>query len=276
MYKLGRKPRAYNTAIPYLSRLTSTKSLPPIPATKDWSVGMDADYGKMLNDKLGDCTCAAYYHAMQIWSFNAGQLEMTAPDSDVLRLYELTCGYDPDDPSTDRGGIEQTVLEYIHHHGLPVADAGLLWRQMQRERHKLLAYFEVDHRSRDDVKRTIAQCGVAYIGFNVPSNVMPDDAPPPKQWAVQDGSSLIGGHAVVLVGYDADWLTFVSWGELFQMNWAFFEAYTDEVYALCDSTWISTTGLSPFGLSLEELREQMAAMTAVARLKALKAQVNAA
>jgi radical SAM superfamily enzyme len=36
--------------------------------------------------------------ARQIWSFNAAK-EITEADADVLKLYELACGYDPRDPT---------------------------------------------------------------------------------------------------------------------------------------------------------------------------------
>ncbi len=274
MYKLGRLPRTRLPGIPHLSSWMSSMVLPEPPASISYVTSMPPDYGAMLNDVLGDCTCAAYYHAMQVWSFNAGGVEITASDADVLRLYEVTCGYDPGDPSTDVGGVEQNVLEYIHQHGLPQAPAGMIWSHMQPEAHKLLAYFEVDHRNPKDIKRVISECGVAYIGFNVPDNVMPVHGQPPKQWTFQAGSSLEGGHAVVLVGYDEEWITFISWGELYQMTWDFFTTYTDECYALCDSTWINATGRTPFGMTMVDLKAQMSALSAVSRLRALKIELN--
>jgi hypothetical protein len=57
-------------------------------------------------------------------------------------------------------------------------------------------------RNLGDVKRTIVNGGIAYIGFNVPQNIMTD--PPQKIWTVAPGNSpIVGGHAVALPGYDA-------------------------------------------------------------------------
>lgn len=236
---------------------------------------MSPDFGAMLNDSISDCTCAAYYHAMQIWSFNAGHKELKIPDSDVLRLYKRSCGYDPEDASTDQGGTAQGVLNYIHDHGLPQQPTNILMRHAQPQSHKLLAYFEVDHRNHEDIKRVIAECGVCYIGFNLPDNVLPQVAEPvpPKKWTYKPGAENIGGHAVVLVGYDPEWATFISWGELYQMTWQFFAAFVDECYALCDSTWIDLKGKTPFGMTMTELTSQMKALSALSQLKAIKAQL---
>ena len=81
---------------------------------------MPADFGVMLNDQLGCCTIAAYFHARQVWSFNAGGMEITNPDSDVLFGYQKICGYDPSNPTTDQGGNEQDVLTYLLNTGPPV------------------------------------------------------------------------------------------------------------------------------------------------------------
>ncbi len=74
---------------------------------------MPVDLGEMLNSDLGDCTCAAFFHARQVWTFNAGGAEITEPDADVLELsYSEACGYVQGDDSTDQGGNEQAVLTY--------------------------------------------------------------------------------------------------------------------------------------------------------------------
>src|ERR1019366_8718512 len=93
-YRLGRHARSYDNRVPHMSALLAGKTLPPIPASKDWTQGMPANLGMMMNDSLGDCTCAAVYHAKQVWTLNASK-EDTQPDSSVLSLYEKACGYVP-------------------------------------------------------------------------------------------------------------------------------------------------------------------------------------
>ena len=201
---LGRKPRAYNPRVPHMSALLAGKKMPPIPDSIHYASHMPANFGMMLNDTLGCCTCAAYYHARQVWTFNSATAEDTSPDTDVLALYEGACGYRPDNPTTDEGGVEQNVLGYLLNSGAPLAGGQV---------DKILAFVEVDPRNVEDVKRTIFDCGVAYIGFNVPESIVPPNGDTPAVWAVDPRHSANqGGHAVVLCGYDGDGADVISWG----------------------------------------------------------------
>src|SRR5271156_345799 len=91
-FKLGRLARAHDKRIPMLHTLTAGMALQPVKPAVDYTHGMPANLGMMLNDTLGDCTCAAYYHAVQVWSANAAGGIQTQPDGDVEKLYVLACG----------------------------------------------------------------------------------------------------------------------------------------------------------------------------------------
>ncbi|MGH7038477.1 MAG: hypothetical protein ACREFK_12660 [Stellaceae bacterium] len=252
--KLGRTHRTYDPRIPHLSALLAGQVLPPPPPQADWSKGMPTELGMMRNDTLGDCTCAAVYHALQLWTFDTGGQMDTEPDNDVVKLYILACGYNPRLPGEGPGGNEQHVLKYLLRNGAPVGPEG-------GNRHRIAAFIEVDPRNTDDVKRTINDCGVAYIGFNVPQNIVPQGAPPPAVWSVDPSDPpIVGGHAVVLPGYTSDGIKVISWGEFYTMTWEFFAKYVDEVYAIADPTWIARDGKTPGGLTLEELEVQMQAL----------------
>lgn len=244
-HKLGRQPRAFSPRVMHLSSLLGAVDLPPPPPSVDWTKGVDK-WGMMLNDRLGDCTCAAAYHARQVWTNNIG-VEFTDPDAEVLALYEKACGYDPNNSATDRGGVEQSVLGYLMVQGYPVAVG---------EPDKLLAFFEVDPRNKDDIKTAISECGVCYIGFEVPDSI---DEAPGSTWDVEDGASIEGGHAVILVGYDEDTVTLISWGSLYKMTWDFFQKYTDEAYALVSNLWVRD-GQTLLGLTPEQLEAMMSAI----------------
>ena len=60
--KLGRTPRTFNPRVPHMSALLAGKALVAPPASIDHSKGMPGAFGMMLNDQLGDCTCAALDH----------------------------------------------------------------------------------------------------------------------------------------------------------------------------------------------------------------------
>jgi hypothetical protein len=253
-FKLGRLQRTYDPRIPHMSALTAGQTLKPPPASVDYTKKLPKNLGMMLNDKLGDCTCAAVYHAIQVWTGNAGAKPLTEPDADVEKLYILACGYNPRVPGEGPGGNEQHVLTYLLKTGAPFGAEG-------KQLHKIAAFVEVDPRNIDDVKRTINDCGVAYIGFNVPAFLMPPDSPPPAVWDVQHtGTNIIGGHAVVLAGYTAKDARVISWGQYYTMTWAFFAAYVDEVYAIADPLWFEKGGNTPGGITLAELEVQMKAL----------------
>ena len=257
-YKLGRLRRSHDPRIPHMSALTAGKTLTPPPPSIDYTKKLPKNLGMMLNDTLGDCTCAAVYHAIQVWSGNAQKQLLTEPDSDVEKLYILACGYNPKAGGEGPGGNEQTVLKYLLKTGAPFGPSGA-------QKHKISAFVEVDPRNTDDVKRAIVDCGVAYIGFNVPAFLMPANAEPPAVWNVQKtDTTIIGGHAVVLAGYTAEGARVISWGQYYTMTWAFFAAYVDEVYAIADALWIESGGSTPGGLTLAELETQMQGVIAEA------------
>jgi len=247
--QLGRKPRSFNPRIPHLSAHLAGRALTAPPASVDWTRGMQPDLGPMLNDRLNDCSCAAFYHALQVWSFNATGTMDTEPDSDVEALYGAVSGYKPGDAAPGPMCNEQDVLTYLTQTGAPIGLDG-------SGRNKLAAFLEIDYRNLDDVKRTISEFGVAYIGIGIPAYVHAN--PTPQVWDVEEkNSKVIGGHAVILAGYDAQGAKFISGGKTYTMTWAFFSKYTDEAYALADEAWITTKGLTPGGLTLDMLKGQM-------------------
>jgi hypothetical protein len=255
-FKTGRLHRTYDSRVPHMSALTAGQALQPPPASVDWTKGMPSNLGMMLNDSLGDCTCAAVYHAMQVWSFNASGTMDTQPDFNVEKLYVLACGYNPRIPGEGPGGNEQHVLTYLLKKGAPIGPKGA-------HRNKIAAFVEVDPRNVDDVKRTINDCGLAYIGFNVPQSLNPAVAMPPPVWTYDPlKAKPIGGHAVVLAGYDNQGVKVISWGQYYTMTWEFFAHFVDEVYAIADAEWIEKNGSTPGGLTLAELEIQMEALKA--------------
>lgn len=257
--KTGRLPRLYDPRVPHMSALLAGWKPPTPPASQRWALGLETDLGMMLNDQLGDCTCAAYYHALQLWSYhcNPDGLTITEPDADVQSLYEEVGGYVPGNPATDQGCAEQAVLAYLFNQGAPTTGpngAGV---------HKLAAFVEIDPRQVDDIKWAIVDCGVVYIGFAVPNWLMSGDGPP-TVWDVQPNAdnSAPDGHAVILTGYDdaTGLIDLISWGQHYAMTWPFFAQFVDEAYGLVDVDWINKQRTTPGGLSLVTLESQMRAL----------------
>lgn len=248
--RLGRLPRVRNPAVPHFSALRAGVTLVAPPPSVDYTAGLPGNLGMFGNDSLGDCTCAALYHALQVWTTKVQAAIDTESDQDAVLLYGQACGYVPGDSNTDQGGVEQDVLTYALLNGIPVGANGA-------QQHRLAAFVEVDPTNQDDIKLAILECGVCYIGFNVPDYAMSTT----DTWDVRPGTpNMVGGHAVVLAGYDSVGLTCITWGRLQHMTWAFFNQFTDEAYMLADPDWFAATGACPAGLTLPDLETQMAAL----------------
>jgi hypothetical protein len=65
--RLGRKPRIYRPEVPHMSALLAGRTLPPIPDSIDYTVGMGGDYSVMMNDMLSCCTASAFFHARLVF-----------------------------------------------------------------------------------------------------------------------------------------------------------------------------------------------------------------
>ena len=246
--KYGRLPRGHDPRIPKMETLRRMGATPPVPEPVDYSTGMPTNLGVMLNNELGDCTAAACGHAMQVWSFNAQPPMVTPSDGDVEKLYEATGGYVPGNPNTDNGAVEQVVLQY--------------WLNNPLASNQLAAFVEIDVKDMAEVKRAIWECGVVYIGLNVPSFLQNLETPG-SLWNTSPGAdnSIIGGHAVIVVGWDArDNLILVSWGAVYTMTQSFWNGFVDEAYSLANPAWVEKTGRTPAGLPLARLEALMQSM----------------
>jgi hypothetical protein len=220
--------------------------LPTPPAHVDWTKGV-THFGEMGNDQLGDCTCAAIGHAVQISSLNAMPSEVTPPDQLVIDLYSNSCGYVQGDPSTDNGGIIAFVINYALKYSLAA-------RHKHRHIHaasELHGYAYVDVANIPLVQQSIATFGVLDIGLALPNtcqaqigglwdvvgNPATDTNSMPNSW---------GGHSTVVIGYrmvdgGLQFLT-ITWGQLQWMTERFWGAYVDESYILMFVQWLKQYG----------------------------------
>jgi hypothetical protein len=256
--KYGRLPRTFNPSVPHMSSIRQMKAFqrPQIPFEVHNEDKLPLDLGVMFNATLGDCTCAAMGHAEQVWTALARGAMVTVPDSCVLDAYEAACGYRPADGpggASDGGGVEQSVLAWWMNTGLLQADGS---------RSRLLGFAEIDPRATYDICEAIYECGLVYIGFEVP-RLLPEN-PAGALWSggVDLGPN-DGGHCVILTGYHdpvAPLFDVCSWGMPFRMDAAFAAKYVDEAYALFSDLWTSAAGKSPYGLDLATIEAQMAAI----------------
>lgn len=238
--KLGkREPKGDRRTLLMASYLMRTS----FPVAKDWTGKLDVPHlGMMLNDRLGDCTCAAMGHLEQVWSANNGT-EVTVTDADVETAYEGACGYKPDDPDSDQGGVELDVLKY--------------WRDTGIANRRITGFVALEPKNHDHMKMSIAEFGGAYLGIALPATAQGQ-----SQWSVvphsgsEGAPGSWGGHAVCAVAYDQHYITVITWGQLLKMTWQFADKYMDEAYAVLSPEWCGG-GRSPSGFNIVELQNDL-------------------
>src|SRR5262249_51925011 len=149
---------------------------------------------------------------------------VTPADADIERGYWET-GKPPSATgsaggATDDGRDEISVLNYWRKNGVP------------NEGHRILAYAGVDVDRVAHVKAAIAFFGGVYIGVELPLTAQSQEIWDVVPNAGEQGQpDSWGGHAIPILGYDADYLYVVTWGAVLKMTYAFMAAYVDEVYA---------------------------------------------
>jgi len=230
IFKLGKKaPRIDRRTLRMADYLVD--GLPAPPDSISWYKSVES-WGMMDNDTLGDCTCAAVGHGVQVASLNSEEGEYTVPDSLVLSLYENACGYVPGDPNTDQGGVIIDVLNYV--------------RKNNFGPHKMFAYATTDPGDVTHIKQGVAVFGLVDIGLQLPISAQSQIG---NLWDVvgdgQSGDSAPGswgGHSVIVAAYDSVGPTCVTWGALQKMTWNFWSIYVDESYALLDRIWLEGRG----------------------------------
>lgn len=227
-------------------RLAKYLTLPLAPVSQDY-LSRVSSWPMYLNDRIGDCTCAGAGHIIQALStYGRGKTE-TIADSDVLTAYSAVSGYDPETGDNDNGAVMQKVLSY--------------WRKTGIGGHKILAFAEVDINDVDELKAALNIFGTLYVGFDFPDSAM-DQFNRGEKWTVVSNAQIEGGHAINVGGYDSagNW-QLVTWGDVQEMDQAFWEKYVWEAWVVITPEWLNDVGYSPTGLDLYALGEDLAELT---------------
>lgn len=230
---------------PHLRLANYTAELAAPPAAIDWLSAV-ASWPMYLNDQLGDCTAAGVGHLIEGDTRYAQGTAVQISDDDVLHLYEATGGYNPADPSTDQGAVCQDVLDYMRKTGV----AG----------HKVVAFAKVDLSNQTELRQAIALFGSVYAGLNFPDTAM-TQFDQGQVWDVVRGARIEGGHCVTLGGYGPSGLSCVTWGKVQPLTWRFFQRYFEEAWVVITEDWLSSQGLTPTGLNLYQLGQDLAVLT---------------
>jgi hypothetical protein len=237
--------RAKLRSLPRLSSFVS-KSLMPTPAACNYLSGL-TDWGVMLNDRLGDCTCATAGHMRMAWSASAKGAPVVIADGDILTAYEAVSGYSPATGANDDGAACAAVLDY--------------WQSTGISGNKIAGYVAVNPTDQLEVQQAIYLFGGVYAGIYLPQSAEAQtDAGQP--WDLTWFSPILGGHAIPYLAYGPTGVTAVTWGKPQPASWRFVAHQTDELYAVVDTDFLGTGGKTPTGLDLAGLLAAMPQLAA--------------
>ena len=160
------------------------------------------------NNKFGDCTIAAVDHVTAAWNMKYNLTLPRLSDPELLHDYfHLTGG-------TDTGLAPQTVMSAWEHtriFGYAIKNASSVTPQ--------------------SLKSAIADSGVAYLAVSLPDTAEQQFAAG-LPWRVVSGASIVGGHAIVGVGYDPDFVYIVTWGKIQKVTYNWLDTYLAETWFL--------------------------------------------
>lgn len=186
------------------------------------------------NDTKSDCTIAALAHAETIYKALL-DTETIMSQTAVLKLYfHLTGGI-------DSGLNELDVLNY--------------WRQHSVSGGTILNYVSINPKNHTHVQQAINLLNGVYLGFQVQENCQ-QDFHDHKPWT--PGKLTNDGHAVYAVAYDQTGVTVLTWGNVQQATWAWWDECVDEAYAILPSQ-AKETGYAP-GVDLAQLEKDLSAV----------------
>jgi hypothetical protein len=209
--------------------------------------GRVSDFGMLANDTLGDCGPAGIDHGFMQTNTLAGKPIQFDP-ANTISDYSAITGYNPDDPNSDQGTDMQTAYSYVTKTGM-IDKAG--------KRHKIGAYLGLNN-TQAQLQEVIYIYDRAGIGFNFPSYAM-TAFNNGQAWDYKPGQkyTIDGGHYVEGIYYDATGVTVVTWGKEQLMTWAFFLKFCDESYLLVDDELLNAQGLTPNGLNVDLLNQDL-------------------
>ena len=234
--KLGKLAPQFPLALKELPEYT-VRPLPAPPPAVNYAanvVGWPMDG----NDTYGDCTMAAAAHLIQSWN------AQTRADIPVPTGPQVVSEYLTLSGGQDTGLVESSVLK--------------TWASTGLWGNTIAGYAPVNVHSKNLLMQAIAFFGGAYVGIQVPANAQ-DQFRSGKSWTLDPGwqdQPIEGGHAIPLLGYDADWLYAITWGAVQQVHWDWWATYGDEAWALLPQEFVTAGKIN--GLDISTLKQDLA------------------
>ncbi|TQF06998.1 hypothetical protein E6W39_38455 [Kitasatospora acidiphila] len=210
--KFGKLAPQFPTALRDFAAYAKTP-LPAPPAAVDWANNVP-EWPMDGNDQYGDCTMAAAAHMIQSWNAETKESDAVPTPKDVVAEYlQLTGGQ-------DTGLVEADVLKNWQRSGL--------WGNTA------LGYAPVNVHDLTALQQTMWLFGAVYAGIQVPANAQTQFQQGQPWSLVPDWQQqpIEGGHAIPLLGYDADYIYAITWGGVQRIAWNWWSTYSDEAWAV--------------------------------------------
>jgi hypothetical protein len=207
-FKLGRN-RPIARPLRFALNNYLRRSLPPAPKeSKDLVMpARDSLLRVYMNDKLGCCTASTAFHIEYLLLAAAGQPAI-GDDNDVVRFYAGSTGYVPGKPDTDKGGDEQTVLNYWRENGIV------------QGRRKIAGHVLVDAGNQEELQSSLWLFENLYFGIEMPASWATKQ---PQQsgfvWDIDGPPDFRYGHAFAGIGYDERGVFISTWGMVGLITW---------------------------------------------------------
>ncbi len=243
--KLPPRPGAYVPRLRgYLAAPESLLPAPPAVCRYDSAVTTWPMYG---NDTIGDCTCAAAGHLIEVWTAQAGAPSVPL-ESAIVAAYSAMTGYNPATGANDDGALETDVLAYWQNTGI----AG----------NKVGAYASLQPADLNGLRRAVWLFGGVYLGIAVRQSAEQQfEAGEPWDVAGPWLNPIEGFHAVPIVGYDAQFFYVCTWGAIQRATPEFVAQQADEAYAIVDAAFIGANGLAANQFNLSQLQADLQAVS---------------
>lgn len=250
----GRRRRISKGPRVRLASYLDMKALPPAPDC-NYTPKAQGLGDVLANDRLGDCTCAGVGHIIDLVT-GAADSPVRVSEEQIIALYEAACGYNPNCPSSDQGGDEYSVLDYMCEKGLD--GAGL---------HKFDASVLVDGTNKEEVRAAMWLFGNLYFGVGLPDAwLSPFPSGPGFTWGVAGAADENNGHCFVGVGSSTSGVEIDTWGLLGTITYDAIAAYASdkgggELHTVLTCDWFSrATQLAPSGFAYKDLAADLIAL----------------
>jgi hypothetical protein len=249
-FKGGKLPPVHKPCHVALSdHLTAAAEWPPVPATGWEFVVPQNELSVLGNDQYGDCPFAGAYGLDQIQSCNANPNDPIVPTTEqALALYTAVTGFNPNDPSTDNGGVLTDALTYWQKTGFPVTH-----RSGKTGTSQIIGWAALDVSSFALMRWAAYTFGGSYVGIQCPQECEENTT----NWNFPAGLPIAGGHCIVQSGEGAFGGKMRSWGMFIPASTGFMGAYVDEAYIIVTQDWLNAQNESPTGLDLNGLLAAM-------------------